>query len=62
MTTPGEGTAPGMSEAGKVGTLVESVAQIADAFDRLVALAEDWSDALGLPEGDRGHASKGAAD
>ena len=26
-----------------------AVVRIADAFDRLVALAEDWSDALDLP-------------
>ena len=38
-----------MGENGKVATLVESVAQIAHAFDRLVRLAEDWSDALDLP-------------
>ena len=35
---------------GKVATLVESVAKIADAFDRLVRLAEDWSDAMGVPQ------------
>jgi len=38
-----------VSKDGKVSTLVESVAQIAHAFDRLVRLAEDWSDALDLP-------------
>ena len=39
-----------MSEKqGTVATVVESVARIADAFDRLVTLAEDWSEALDLP-------------
>ena len=36
-------------EPGKVGTLVESVARIADAFDRLVSLLEDVADHLDLP-------------
>jgi len=39
-------------DQGKVSTLVESVAQIAHAFDRLVRLAEDWSDTIGLPKFD----------
>jgi hypothetical protein len=30
-------------------SLKQSVAQIADALDRLVTLAEDWSSAMGLP-------------
>jgi len=39
-----------MSEdSGKIATLVESVAMIAHSFERLVRLAEDWSDALDLP-------------
>lgn len=34
---------PGMRD------LIGAVVQIADALDRLTALAEDWSEALGLP-------------
>lgn len=32
--------------------LIAAVQQIADALDRGIALAEDWSNALGLPETD----------
>ena len=33
----------------KIGTLVESVARIADAFDRLVTLLEELANAIDLP-------------
>lgn len=35
-----------------MGEIVESVAKIADAFDRLVTLAEEYTLAMGLPTRD----------